>query len=172
MARPPKSQDYFVHRIAELIQMADGIHENEEVRNALARGRITFAMADGGRVNIDTLDEIAVEIGRVICGDVGGSHLKPKYRPQILRQLADALERKSGRKRKSRKADDIAKIRTAWRTAKAAQKGLFRGDDPTFRKVAEVYCRLTGYKLDRRALKKAGCSVRPEAKSKKLPRRM
>jgi len=169
--RPPKSQDYFVHRIAELIQMADGIHENREVRNAMARGGITFVMADGSRVNIDTLDDIAVWIGRVICGDVGGSHLRPKYRAQLLRQVADALERKSSRKRKSGKADDIAKIRTAWLTAKAAQKGLYRGDDPMFREVAEEYYRLTGYNLDRRALKNAGRSVRPEAKSKKLARR-
>jgi hypothetical protein len=133
MARPPKFQDYVVHRIAELIQMADGIHENEEARNAMARGRITFVTADESRVNIDRPDEIAQEVGRFICGDVGGKHLKPKYRPQILRQIADALERKSARKRKSGKADEIAKIRAAWRKAKAELKGLYRGDNPTFR---------------------------------------
>jgi hypothetical protein len=166
--RPRKIDDYVVHRIAELIQMADGIHENKEVRKAMARGGITFHMADGSRTNIDTVDEIAVWVGRIICGDVGGSHLKPEYRPQILRQLADALERKSARKRKSGKADDVAKIRTAWLKAKAKQKGLYRGEDPTFREVAEEYLRLTGYNLDRRALKNAGRSVRVEAKSKKL----
>jgi hypothetical protein len=171
MARPPKSQDYFVHRIAELLQMADEMHENEEVRNAMAQGGITLVMADGSRVEINTVDEIAVAVGRIICGDVGDSHLRRNYRAQLLRQLADALERKSAKKRKSGKADDIAKIRTAWRTAKAAQKGLYRGDDPTFREVVEEYYKLTGYNLDRRALKNASRSVRPQSKSKKLPRR-
>jgi hypothetical protein len=171
MARPPKYQDHFVHRMAELIQMADGIHENEEVRNAMARGGITFVMADGSRVNIDTLDDIAVEVGRVICGDVGGVHLKPKYRAQILRQIADALERKFARKRKSGKADDIAKIRAAWRKARAKLKGLYKDDNPTFRQAADEYRQDTGFPLDRRALKDARCPVRPEAKSKKLPRR-
>ena len=85
MARPPKSQDHFVHRIAELIQMADAMHDNEEVRNAMARGGITLARADGTQVNINTLDEIAVAVDRIICGDVGNSHLRSKYRPQILR---------------------------------------------------------------------------------------
>jgi hypothetical protein len=172
MARPPKSQDYLVHRIAELIQMADGIHEDEEVWNAMAQGRITFVMADGTRINIDTPDDIPVVVGRFICGDLGGFHLDPTYRPQILNQLADVLKGKTSRKRKSGKADDIAKIRTAWQTAKAAQKGLYRDDDPTFREVAGEYYKLTGYCLDRRALKNAGCSVRAEAKSKKLPRQV
>jgi hypothetical protein len=171
MARPPKSQDWAVHRFAELIQLADGIHENEEVRKAIASGGLVFVMADERRLIIRTLDEIALLVGRFICGDLGGHHLKPKYRPQILRQIADALERKSARKRKSGKADDIGKIRSAWCTAEVAQKGLFRGDDPTFREVAEAYHTLTGYNLDRRALKNAGCSVRREAKPKKLPRR-
>jgi hypothetical protein len=113
MARPPKWQDHFVHRVAEFIQLADGFHKNENLRAAFAQGGITLVMADGTRVNLDSLDEIAVQVGRVICGDVGGRHLKPKLRPQVLRQLADALERKSGRKRKSGKVDDIAKIRAA-----------------------------------------------------------
>ena len=171
MARPPKSQDHFVHRIAELIQMADGMQESAKVRDAMARGGISFIMADGSEIKINALDEIAVAVGRILCGDVGGSHLRANYRPQILRQIADALERKSARKRKSGKADDIAKIRTAWRTAKASQKGLYRGDNPTFREVAAEYHQLTRNYLDRRAVRNAGCSVRPEARSKKLPRR-
>jgi hypothetical protein len=164
MARPPKSQDYVVHRIAELIEIADAMQEDEEVRNAMSRGRITFVMADGKCVDINGLDEIAAWVGRLICGDVGGVHLDAKYRPQLLRQIADALERKSGKKRKSGKVDDIAKIRVSWLKAKAEQKGLFRGENPTFKEVAQQYYNLTRLPLDRRSLKAAGFSPRAEAK--------
>jgi len=166
--RPRKIQDDLVHRITEFIQMADGINENEEVQNAMAHGGIRLIMADGSRVDIDTLDEIAREVGRFICGDLGGVHLDPKYRPQILRQIADALERKSARKRKSGKSDDIAKIRAAWRKAKAALTGLYRGDNPTFAEVDEIYRRDNpGQHLDRRALKQVGCPVRPDRRGPK-----
>src|SRR5262249_22608082 len=106
------------------------------------------------------------------CEGVWGGRLKPKYRPQILRQIADALEQKTATRRKSGKVDDMAKILTAWRIAKAAQKGLYRGDAPTFKEVPHEYYRSTGYNLDRRALKNVRRSVRPEARSKKLLRRM
>jgi hypothetical protein len=36
MARPPKSQDYVVHRIAELIQIVDAIQEDADVRSLRA----------------------------------------------------------------------------------------------------------------------------------------
>ena len=60
MARPLKSQDWAVHRFAEVIQMADGIHENEEVRKAIASGGIVFVMADERPLIIHTLDEISL----------------------------------------------------------------------------------------------------------------
>jgi len=60
--------------------------------------------------------------------------------------------------------DDIAKIRVSWLKAKAAQKGLFRGGNPTFKEVAQQYYNLTGFPLDRRSLKAAGFSPRAEAK--------
>lgn len=175
MARPLKIDDYVVHRIAEFIHIADAIHDNEEVRSALSRRGIEVVRADGEVLIIDgpietALDETAQAVGRFICGEVGGKHLKRELRPQILRQLADALERKSARKRKSGKADDIAKIRAAWWKAKTNLKGLYRGDNPTFKEVDSEYYRLTGCHLDRRALKAAGdCPVRPDAKGKKLP---
>ena len=153
-----------VHRIAELIQTADAIHENEEVRKKVSRGGFTLVIADGRAVNINSVDEIAVAVGRFICGDVGRKHLNPEHRPQVLHQVAEALKRKS---RKSGKADDIAKIRAAWREAKAEQKGLHKGDDPTYREVAQKYYKKTGSPLDRRALNKAGCLVRPDKRGKK-----
>lgn len=106
-------------------------------------------------------------IGERLCD------LKPEVRPQILRQIADALEGKSARKRKSGKWDDVAKIREAWRRAKAKLKGLYRGDNPTFKEVAHEYRKLTGWQLDRRALKDADCPVRPDkaGRRKNLPRR-
>ncbi len=166
--RPPKIQDHLVHRIVELIQMADGILENEKVQNAMARGGIRLIMADGTHVDIDRLDEIALGVGRFICGGLGGVHLQPKYRPQLLRQIADALEGKSARKRKSGKSDDIAKIQAAWRKAKAALTGLYRGENPTFAEVDEIYLRDNpGQHLDRRALKQAGCPVRPDRRGPK-----
>ena len=76
MARPPKSQDHVVHRIAELIHMADAMHDNEEVGSAMSRGGITLVMADGHSVNIDTRDEIAVHVGRFIFGDFREKTLK------------------------------------------------------------------------------------------------
>jgi hypothetical protein len=166
MARPRKSQDYAVHRIAELIKTADGIHENPEAQKAISRGGITLVMADGKEVDVRTVDEIAVAVGRFICGDVGKSHLKPEYRPQILRQVADALEGKLARKRKSGKADDDASIRAAWREAKADLKGLYKDDNPTFAEVDRKYHNRTGWYLDRRALPK-DCPTRPDKRGLK-----
>jgi hypothetical protein len=114
-------------------------------------------------VHIHTLDEIAVAVGRFICGDVGRSHLKPKYRPQIFRQLAELLEGKL-----AKRPDDIATIRAAWREAKAALKGLCRGDNPTWREVDNKYYKRTGYHLDRRALREVtDCPIRPDKRGAK-----
>jgi hypothetical protein len=65
------------------------------------------------------------------------------------------------------------KSREAWRRAKAKLKGLYRGDNPTFKEVAHEYRKLTGWQLDRRALKDADCPVRPDkaGRRKNLPRR-
>lgn len=134
MVRPTKSQDYFVHRLADLILVADAMRESGELQNAVAKGGISLQMPDGMCVDVDNVDEIAIWIGRTLFGDLDGQQLKPEHRPQILRQIADALERKSGRKRKSGKADELVKMRMAWLTAKAEQSGLYRGDDPTFPK--------------------------------------
>jgi hypothetical protein len=79
-----------------------------------------------------------------------------------LCQIADALKGKSAKKRKSGKADDIAKIQEASRRATAKLKGLYKGDPATFREIAAEYRQLTGFALDRRAVKAAGCSLRPE----------
>jgi hypothetical protein len=146
--RPPKMDDYFVHRIADLFRYADGLQFSQFKEPVIITDKRL----------------IPCGIGERLCD------LKPEDRPRILHQVAYALAGKSAKKRKSGKADDIAKIREAWPRAKAKLKGLYRGDNPTFREVYAEYHKLTGFPLDRRALKNAGCPVRPESRRKKLPR--
>jgi hypothetical protein len=163
MARPRKIDDYIVHRIADLFHYTDGLRWSELKQ----RDGWIITLADK-RFLVTFARDVHCAVGEFLCD------LKPKVRPRILRQIADALEGKSARKRKSGKADDIAKIREADRIARAKQRGLYKGDPPTFRQIATEYRQLTGFALDRRAVKDAGCSVRREPKShrKKLPRRM
>ena len=156
MARPRKGQDYVVHRVADLVRYGKGLPSSQFKQGD------SITLADK-TVRISDLEDVPWAIGKLLC------NLKFEYLPQVLRQVANALERKPVRKGRP---DDIAKIRIACQKAKAELKGLYRGDDPTFKEVAEQYHKLTGLQLDRRALKDAGCSVRPESKSKKLPRRM
>jgi hypothetical protein len=159
MARPPKSEDYVVYRITDLFQYSDGLPWS-----TLRRGDLWELTLADQRVVIGGERDIHLAIGELLC------KLKPEYRPHVLRQIANALERKPGKLRKSGKFDDIAKIRLSWRKAKIDQKGLYRGDNPTFKQVATHYHNLTGLQLDRRALKDAGCPVRSEGKSKRLLR--
>jgi hypothetical protein len=168
MPRPKKVDNYVVHRIAELIHIADAIHDNEEVRSAIAQGGIEVEMADGKFLIIDGPIEVAVEgiakaVGRFVCGDVGGQHLKPEVRTYVLRRLINALERKFAKERKT-PPDEIALVRVAWLIAKAKLKG---DDYPTFKEADDEYYRLTGWHLDRRALKDADRPVRPDKRGVK-----
>ena len=71
-----------------------------------------------------------------------------------MRQIADALEGKSAKKRKSGKGalanpiDEIEKTRKAWRKAKANLKGLYKGDNPTLKEADNEYHKLTGISTD------------------------
>jgi len=147
--RPTSGEGYVVHRIAELIRVADAIRDNQKWQ----RDGVTLVMADGRAVNINSLDEIVVGVGRFFC------RLNPEYRPYVLRLLANVLEGEAP------VPDDLAKIRAAWREAKAELKGLYKGDDPTFAEVGRKYHKRHGCRLDRRALsalRKAGCPCRPD----------
>src|SRR5262249_48472590 len=76
MARPPKIVDYFVHRVAEAIQLVDEIHKNRQMRNEITRGGLEVIMGDGEILTVDTQDEIALAVGRNICEGVWGGRLK------------------------------------------------------------------------------------------------
>jgi hypothetical protein len=150
MARPRKIDDYIVHRIADLFRYADG--------PAISKGD-TITLAEH-RVLITDDKGIPHAIGELLCD------LEPEHRPRILHRVADALTGKLARKRKSGKADDIAKIREAWLQAKAKLKGLYKGDNPTKSEVEHEY----GDHLDRRSLPNH-CPLRPDKRGKKkLPR--
>jgi hypothetical protein len=152
MARPHKIDDYLVHRIADLFRYADGLQFSQ-----LSKGDVWELTLADKRVLITDAQDVPRTIGQLLCD------LEPEHRPRILRHVADALKGKLARKRKSGKADDIVKIREAHRRAKAKLKGLYRGDNPTFKEVEQEY----GEHLDRRALPN-DCPVRLEAKFKKI----
>jgi hypothetical protein len=153
--RPQKKDDWFVHRIADLFRYSE-----QPFWSLPERFHERYP-------SITSQRDIQCFIGKVLCT------LNPKYRGWVLRQLADALEGKSEKKRKSGKADEIEKTRKAWRKAQAKLRGLYKGDNPTWREADTEYFKLTGFHLDRRALKDAGCPVRPDkpGRPKKLPRR-
>src|SRR5436190_1269026 len=125
MARPTKTQDYLVHRIADLFRILDyfddyfggaaGRHPIEERKPPIEDGKqnaIKLRMADGQWVTVNSRDDVVGAVGRLLCD------LKPEVRPQIIGKVADALEGKYGAKRKAA-VDDVAKIWQAYFNAKA-----------------------------------------------------
>lgn len=163
MARPTKHEDNLIHRIADLFKYADVYNDGYVDGEELKQDEPVWIHLADKRVLMNGVQDVHWAISNLLCD------LKPEVRPSVLRRVADALEGKSAKKRKSGKADDIAKIREAWRRAKAKLKGLYKGDNPTRREVEKIY----GEHLDRRSLKNADCPIRPDKRGrrKQLPRR-
>jgi hypothetical protein len=154
MARPQKTQDYVVHRIAEAIHIADFLRGNEKEREDARRNGIEVIVGGGKRVIVRTREELAYGIGQFIL------RLKTRVRPKVLSHLVEVLEGNSPR-------DKIAKARDAYRSAQAEYAPA--KIKPTFKEVALKH---PGH-LDRRVLKDEGdCPVRPDKRriNKKLPR--
>jgi hypothetical protein len=159
MPRPRKIDDYLVRRLVDLFHYADSPSFLSQVK---AGDTITLAEE---RVVISGPRDIPWGIGQTLCD------LRPEKRTYVLRLLINVLE---GKKEKERKTppDEIALVRIAWRKAKAKLKGLYRGDNPTFKEADTEFYRDNRWHLDRRALKDAGCPIRPDKRGvkKKLPR--
>jgi hypothetical protein len=143
--RPRASEDYLVHRIAELFQYVDGLPFSQ-----LEQGAV-IEMGNGSRFPVTNEKHLSSTIGELLCG------FTPEARPYVLRQIANALEKKRGKSRKT-PPDERARIQRAWREAKAKH-----GDNPTFSDVNHEY---RGWHLDRRALQDAGCHVRPDKRGR------
>jgi hypothetical protein len=162
MARPPKIDDWLVHRIAELFNYADEISELGEFPKT-PDGKAVLLVWLPSPTSLDA-KPLPIKNEKVIPNAIGYllSQIKPEKRPYVLRRLADVLK---GKRRKS--ADDLAKIIEACRRAKAKW-----GEDTTFAKVEEEYRKVTGFhRLDRRALDGLrDCPWVRSKRKKKLPR--
>jgi hypothetical protein len=142
MARPRKGEDYIMQRIADLFRYADGLPFSK-----LKQGEEWELRFLGTKpLLITSKRDIHCAIGLGLCD------VEPNLRPYVLNRLADALRQKP---RKS-SPDEIALVREAWRKAKAGLK-----KNPTFKEADAEYHKLTGYHLNRRALRDAGCPIRP-----------
>jgi hypothetical protein len=154
MARPNKKDDYFVRRIADWFRYHDTLPWSK-----LKQGDRWDIISGDVRFRSTGVGDIHGGIGLALC------EVTPEKRPYVLRQLITLLEGKSDKKRKT-KPDEIALVRVAWRRAKAKLTGLYKGDNPTFKKVDAEYYKLTGWHLDRRSLPN-DCPVRPDKRGRK-----
>jgi hypothetical protein len=150
--RPQKTQDYVVHRLANIIHIADALHENKKLREEAELNGIEVFLGGMNRpLIVRTQDELAWGLGQFIL------RLKKRVRAQVLRHLVKVLEGKSPR-------DKIAKARDAYCSAQAEYAPA--EIKPTFVEAAQKH---SGH-LDRRTLKDDGLEVRRERRPKKLPR--
>jgi hypothetical protein len=155
MAHPRKIDDYVVRRIADLIRYGHSLQWSQ-----LKDGEAWEIISGEVRLVVTGAHDVYSGIGELLC------KLRPEKRTYVLRRLINVLEGKFDKKRKT-KPDEIALVRQAWKIAKAKLTGLYRGDDPTFKEADAEYYKLTGWHLDRRALKDAGCPVRPDKRGAK-----
>jgi hypothetical protein len=86
MGRPRKTQDYLVHRLADLLRYGQG-----RLLSQFSKGDVWEITVADKRVLIADARDLFWAIEKLLC------ELKPEHRPQVLRQLANVLEGKYSR---------------------------------------------------------------------------
>ena len=138
--RPRNTEQYVVHRLAELFRYADGLPFSRLKKD------VVIEMGDGTDVLVTNKQDLTSAIGELLCD------LKPEARPHLLRQLAK-LEKKRGKSQ----PDKIAEILRADKHAQAELRGFVQRDKPKHAEIEKKY----GGHLDRRAVRQARVIAHP-----------